>query len=125
ERSGRAGIATFVMRGKEYLVALIAEDGILRAETLRFREELRRAEDVGLPLDAEADALDVEGFRHAIEALAADDVDRSELRDGYVERLRALIDDKLRRGVDVERAPESEEGEEEAEIIDLMEVLKR
>ncbi|NIX23059.1 MAG: Ku protein, partial [Actinobacteria bacterium] len=31
-----AGIATFVMRGTEYLVAIVAEDGILRAETMRF-----------------------------------------------------------------------------------------
>src|SRR5690606_3909652 len=50
ERSGRAGIATFVMRGKEYLVALLAENGVLRAETLRFVDEIRRPEDVGLPL---------------------------------------------------------------------------
>ncbi|HER62653.1 MAG TPA: Ku protein, partial [Desulfobacteraceae bacterium] len=35
ERSGRAGIATFVMKEREHLVAIIAEGGILRAETLR------------------------------------------------------------------------------------------
>src|SRR5690606_2702535 len=32
ESSARAGIATFVMRGKEYLVAIISERGLLRAE---------------------------------------------------------------------------------------------
>jgi DNA end-binding protein Ku len=47
--TGRAGIATFVMRGKEYLVAILAENGILRAETLRFADEVRTAADVGLP----------------------------------------------------------------------------
>ncbi|HEX6993466.1 MAG TPA: Ku protein [Gammaproteobacteria bacterium] len=124
ERSGRAGIATFVMRGKEYLVALLAENGVLRAETLRFSDEIRAAEDVGLPIDAEADPRHVERFRRAIDALAADEVDRALLRDERIERLRALIDDKLARGVDVEKAPEAEE-EDEAEIIDLMEVLKR
>ena len=36
EKKQYAGIATFVMRAKEYLVAIIAENGILRAETLRF-----------------------------------------------------------------------------------------
>jgi len=39
EEEGKAGVATFVMRGKEYLVAILAEDGILRAETLRFADE--------------------------------------------------------------------------------------
>jgi len=125
ERSGRAGIATFVMRGKEYLVALLAENGVLRAETLRFSDEIRNAEDVGLPIDAKPEPRDVERFRRAIEALAADGVDRALLRDDRVERLRALIDDKLARGIDVEKAPEADEAEEEAEIIDLMEVLKR
>jgi DNA end-binding protein Ku len=31
EKTKRAGIATFVMRGKEYLIAILAENGILRA----------------------------------------------------------------------------------------------
>ncbi|HEY0671085.1 MAG TPA: Ku protein, partial [Longimicrobiales bacterium] len=42
EKTGRAGIATFVMRGKEYLVAIVAEDGLLRADTMRFADELRK-----------------------------------------------------------------------------------
>ncbi|MGH9970625.1 MAG: Ku protein, partial [Pyrinomonadaceae bacterium] len=31
EKTGQAGIATFVMRGKEYLVAIFSDHGILRA----------------------------------------------------------------------------------------------
>src|ERR1700704_3956560 len=48
-KGDHAGLATFVMRGKEYLVAIFAEHGILRAETMRFADELRSAADVGLP----------------------------------------------------------------------------
>src|SRR5207248_9487289 len=48
ERTKRAGIATFVMREREYLVALLAERGILRAETLRFADEVREPDEVGL-----------------------------------------------------------------------------
>ncbi len=125
ERSGRAGIATFVMRGKEYLVALLAENGVLRAETLRFSAEIRQPEEAGLPLSADARPADVARFRKAISALAADEVDRTELHDARTERLRALIDDKLAQGVGVERLPEAEEAAEEAEIIDLIEILKR
>src|SRR5258707_1340783 len=47
--SDLAGIATFVMRGKEYLVAIFPENGILRAETMRFPDEFRSAKEVGLP----------------------------------------------------------------------------
>ena len=42
EKSDRAGIATFVMRDKAYLVAILAENGILRAETLRLATHSRR-----------------------------------------------------------------------------------
>src|SRR5467141_1175086 len=49
EKSDLAGIATFVMRGKEYLVAIFPENGILRAETMRFKDELRTPKEVGLP----------------------------------------------------------------------------
>src|SRR5712672_2681722 len=48
-KSDLAGIATFVMRGKEYLVAIFPENGILRAETMRFADELRSPKEVGLP----------------------------------------------------------------------------
>ena len=49
ERSRRAGIATFVMRDREYLIAIFAEGGLLRGETLRFHGEVRSSSDVGLP----------------------------------------------------------------------------
>jgi DNA end-binding protein Ku len=126
ERSGRAGLATFVMRGKEYIVALLAENGILRAETLRFEDEIRRPEDVGLGIAGHASDARVAAFRRAIAALAEDELDRTELEDSRTEGLRALIERKLERGIDVEQAPEAEQEETgEGEIIDLMEVLKR
>src|SRR4051812_13022506 len=40
ERDHRAGIATYVMRGKEYLIAIFAEKGLLFGSTLRFPDEI-------------------------------------------------------------------------------------
>ena len=45
EETDRAGIATFVMRGKEYWVAILAEEGLLAAATLRFPAEIRSPEE--------------------------------------------------------------------------------
>ena len=42
ERRKKAGIATFVMRDREYVVAIFARSGILCAATLRFGDELAR-----------------------------------------------------------------------------------
>jgi DNA end-binding protein Ku len=54
EREERAGIATFVLRGKQHLVAILARGGVLHAETLRFAGEVRSPESVGLPDLAQA-----------------------------------------------------------------------
>ena len=41
ERTGRIGIGSFVMRGHEYLVAIVSDNGVLRADTLRYADEIR------------------------------------------------------------------------------------
>ncbi|MGW1377460.1 non-homologous end joining protein Ku [Streptomyces sp. NPDC002446] len=41
DRSGKAGIATFVMRNRAYLVAVKAEDDILTLHTLHWADEVR------------------------------------------------------------------------------------
>lgn len=125
ERTGRAGVATFVMRTREYLVAIFAENGILRAETLRFADEVRGAQDVGLPTPVRAERKLVKRFEAEIEKLSADSFDVEELRDRESERLLALIERKLEASEDVVRAPEGAEAEPEADVIDLMEVLRQ
>ncbi|MCK9274131.1 MAG: Ku protein [Syntrophales bacterium] len=125
ERKGRAGIATFVMRGKEHVVAIIAEKGILRAETLRFHDEIRSAEDVGLPEIEKAPDRKIGIFTKEIEKRTGKELDRGFLADRYAERLLALVRRKVesQEGVVKQKAPGEES--EGAEIIDLMEVLKR
>lgn len=127
EQSNRAGIATFVMRSKEYLVAIIAEGGILRAETLRFHDEIRDVEDIDLPEPPNITKARVGAVKKAIARLTRDDLDESELEDDYTRRIEALIERKRKKGQDLVTAPAGavDEGEGGAEVIDLMEVLKR
>ena len=126
EETGRAGIATFVMRGKEYLVAILAQHGILRAETLRFHDELRKPEQIGLPDIAKPDSKLVRSIQSAMRKLRAKTLDEDSLTDEYSSRLEKLVQRKLRKGKDVVKAPEDvASGEREsAEIIDLMQILK-
>ena len=49
ERTGRAAIGTLVMRGHQHLVAILSDGNVLRAETLRFADEIRSPQAVGLP----------------------------------------------------------------------------
>ena len=124
ERMDRAGIATFVMRGKEYLVAILAENGILRAETLRFADELRSPEDVDLPEPPKVKSADVQRFERAIRKLASKTFEPDELHDRAAERLRKLIERKQQSGEDV-RIVEESPASRSSDVIDLMEVLKR
>jgi DNA end-binding protein Ku len=124
ERTGRAGIATFVMREKEYLVAIFAQGGILRGETLRFHDEVRSPDEIDLPKPGRADDALVKSFARAIGALAAEELDTEQLRGEHAEALRKRIEQKRKRGQDVVTSDEIEVGED-AEVIDLMEVLRR
>lgn len=124
EKSGQAGIATFVMRGKEYLVAILAEGGILRAETLRFHDEVRTPETVGLPEKPKLDRHTVRRFEKAVEALTRKELDPEELTDDYTRWVEEYARAKRKRGEGVVETSEADEDEEREEPTDLMNVLK-
>jgi DNA end-binding protein Ku len=125
EDEQRAGVATFVMHGKDYLVAIIAEGGILRAETLRFHDELRTPEQIGLPPRQPADKKTVSRMLAAIGKLTRKHFDGNLLSDQHASELKRRIEQKLKSGADVLQAPEEAEAEEAASnVIDLMQVLK-
>ncbi len=125
EDEQKAGIATFVMHGKDYLVAIIADGGILRAETLRFHDELRTPEQVGLPARQAADTKVVERMRAAIKKLTHKHFDAELLSDHHTRELKQRIEAKLKSGVDVLKAPEEPEpAEAGSNVIDLMQELK-
>ncbi|HJL17578.1 MAG TPA: Ku protein [Sandaracinaceae bacterium LLY-WYZ-13_1] len=130
EKTGRAGIATFVMRGKEYLVAIVADHGVLRAETLRFADELRSRSDVGLgePVDPPRDV--VKSMAKAIRRATKKAIPRALLEDARTEALEALAARKQKRGedvVEVEPAgePLGEREETASEPPDLVALLRR
>jgi len=123
ERKRRAGIATFVMRDKEYLVAILAENGILRAEILRFADEIRSPKDIGLPTPARVSKRPVQRFARIIRNKASKEISRQELIDEQAEKLLKLVERKQAQRKDV---IEIETGERKpAKVVDLMEVLKK
>lgn len=124
EKTGRAGIATFVMRTKEYVVAILAENGILHAETLRFPDEVRTPADVGLPKKPKTKPADVRKFEKEIEKRTKK-VDFSEFLDDYVERLEDLAARKLKKKENVVKAPAAAAEGGGGEVVDLLEVLRK
>ncbi len=126
ERSRRAGIATFVMRGKEYLAAIFAEGGLLRAATMRFIDELRTPDSIGLPR-APNPPPTASSIELALAKLKANDLDREALQDDYTDALLALAEKKRAENRDVVEVEErtADDEEESADVIDIMSVLKQ
>ncbi len=127
ERTRRAGVATFVMHGKEYLAAIFAEQGLLLAATLRFETEIRSPADVGLPEVKTAPAKARRQMEKALEKLTKKKLDVSLLHNEDTAQLLELAEAKRAKGRDVVEVPEApaEDEPESAEIIDIMAILKR
>jgi DNA end-binding protein Ku len=126
EKTGQAGIATFVMRGKEYLVAIVAENGILRAETLRFFDEVRQPQDVGLPDVQHVSKTVVRRFEQLIDKHASDELPRDEMHNREADRLLDLAERKASEREDTigSRAKKGQE-HPSARPVDLVEALRR
>lgn len=123
DKGNKAGLATFVMRGKEYLVAIFADHGILRAETMRFADELRSPADVGLPEKPKVPAASVRKFEKLISSRSKKQMSGKRLKDEQTERLLKLVKKKSAQSKNVIKV-ETEE-REPGKVIDLMAVLKK
>ena len=121
-RTNRAGIATFVMRGKEYLTAIRANEGVLALQTLFFADEIRNPADEldNLPRGATAGGKELDMAKTLIESMSGP-WHPQDYHDTYTERVERLIDDK-RRGREIVTEAEPPEP---TEMSDLLEALQR
>jgi DNA end-binding protein Ku len=122
EESDRVGVGTFIMRGKPHVVAILSEGGILRAQTLRFQEELRDPETVGLEPAEDPEPAVLKKMAREIDALVVDEFPEDLMVDEDAERLEQLVESKAEAGLAVGKLDEAES--ERAEIVDLIDVLK-
>lgn len=134
EATQRAAIANFVMRGKAYPVALFADRGVLRAETLRFGDEVREPAEMEIVASETVDAGRVAEMKRAIGKREESQLDEHELVDHSSERTLELAREKLARGdgvVKIEAAPQQAaaeaEGEDEdgGQVVDLFALIRK
>lgn len=123
ERSGRAGVARFVMRSKEYLAVLRPRDGALVANTVHYADEIvepRAIEGMDELGEVELQERELEMAERLIASLETDwEPERYE--DQYHERLQGFLEEKAAgREITLE-----EPAEEPGEVVDLMAALER
>lgn len=122
-RTNRAGIARFVMRGREYIAAVRAGDNnVLVLNTLLFPEDIRdpRKEISKLPERRRPRPREVDMAVSLIESMA-EEWKPGEYHDTYTERVMQLIEDK-RAGRTVKPAAPPREA---TRVMDLFEALSR
>ena len=119
---GDVGLATFVMRGKERPVAIFSDDGILRAETMRFPDEVRTAKQIGLPEKKKVSDATVRKFETLIKKKTRQSF--SPDKDEETERLLKLVKKKQNKASNVVEIKDYQR-KAEGEPVDLIQVLKR
>ncbi len=90
--ANKVGIATFVMRSKQYLTALRAEDNVLVLQTLHWADEVRDpgTELPELPSGRAGRGKQLDMALELVDALSSD-WDPSRYRDTYQEKVRELV----------------------------------
>ena len=109
ERSGQVAIARFVLRTKEYLVAVRTRGDAITLTTMLFHDEVRSPEERRRRRPAEGEEEGSRPGGHAREG-APRDFDPANYDDEHRKRLLALID-KKRKGEEIEIPDEPEAAE--------------
>lgn len=121
----QAGVATFVMRGKEYLVAIFSDNGILRAELMRFADELRAPSDIDLPKKAKVPPATVRKFEKLISSRTKKQFSTAKLEDEQSEKLLKLVKKKKSNRKNIVEIEVPEEKSDQGKVIDLVSILKK
>ena len=121
QESNKVGIATFVMRNKEYLVAIRPEDEVIALETMYFADEIRTPSEElpNLSTDGKFTAKELDMAQLLIDSLAQD-FDPTKYHDDYRRQVEELVETKRQGGV-IETAPRPARS---SNVVDLLEALQ-
>jgi len=120
EKSGRAAVASFVLRNKEHLAVIRPYEGVLILETMFFADEVKQVDKV---LDSQPDRRslrkqDLDMAMNLIESMSTE-WDPKRYHDSYTKRVNELVEAKSR-----DEKFEAPEEEPSAKVIDLTAALQ-
>lgn len=128
EETDRTAIVKFALRQRTRLAALRVRDDVLVLQTLLWADEVREAAFPTLDEPAKVSTKELAMSSQLVESFAADFAPE-EYQDDYQAQLRQLIEAKIEAGdtfsTEETFGEQEEKGGEGAEVIDLMEALRR
>jgi DNA end-binding protein Ku len=120
KESRKVGIATMVMRNKEYLVAIRPEGDVLALETMFFADEVRSPSQELPRIPDDADLTDREvSMAHVLIDSMESEWDPERFHDTHRQKVEALIEEKSQGKVIATAKPAPA-----PKIVDLMEALQ-
>jgi DNA end-binding protein Ku len=123
-KAGKVGIATVVIRTRQYLAAVIPQGELLVMNTLRYAAELRDPKELDIPA-SKVTAKEIDLALRLIKDME-EKWKPEQYKDTYREDLLKRIEEKVKAGQTEEiTAPEKEKAEGGAEVIDLMALLRK
>ncbi|HCV79004.1 Ku protein [Pseudomonas sp. HR1] len=123
--AGKVGVANLVMHSKQHLAVIMPLGDALVLNTLRWADEVRSAEDVGLEgLDAKVSKKEVDMAQRLVDDMT-EQWDPEQYHDTFKDNVMALVERKLKDGKLEAVAEEPEAEDSGADVIDLTELLRR
>jgi DNA end-binding protein Ku len=125
-RTGKVGLATFVMRQRQHLCAVVPMDDVLVLEILRYDYEIADPAEQGVAPELESVKLssaEIEMAERLIEGMAAP-FSTVELRDTYHDDLLALIEERRDHPEHIP-TPLPKEKKPSGKVVDIMSLLKK
>ena len=129
QKAGKAGIATVVIRTRQYLAAVMPQDDVLVMDTLRYADEIKGVEELGVPngtLQQKVSAREIEMALRLIDDMS-EKWQPEKFKDSYRDDLMARIQEKIRQGQtqEITQPGKAENEPAGAEVVDLMALLRR
>lgn len=130
KRTRKVGIAKVVIRSREYLSAVIPQGDVLVLEILRYKQEIRSADDLGVPqgelTELGINERELEMAERLVEGMTAE-WNPEQYTDTYRDDLMSLIKQRIESGNTnaPDETPVEEIAAEGGDVIDIMALLKR
>ena len=127
EKKGAVAIATFVLRTREHLVAIMPVGDALMLELLRFGHELKEADDIPLPDRSDVKSLSDRELAMAeqlIEGMMTDWQPRK-YKDRYYRDVMKIIEEKAKTGEVTEHHTRTTGTVAHDDVVDLLDLLKK
>ena len=126
KKTRKVGIGQLAMRGQEYVVSLKPCGRGMVLETLRYADEVNKAASYFRDIGDSKPEPDLLEMAEALIAKKSGDFDASEFQNRYIDALRGLIDEKIKKkGKRVIQDRMSDAVPKGSNVVDLMAALKK